>query len=208
MLDENAGLQTVNLTGISSGATNEFQTLTVTATSSNPALIPTPAVNYTSPNSTGSISFTPVASAFGSATVTVTVNDGGASNNVVSRSFSVIVNQVDLPPTITAIPNQVIATNTPTQPIGFVIGDPDTPITNLTLSASSDNVTLVPTANIVFGGSGTNRTVTVTPATNTAGLADITVTVSDGITNASSTFMLTVEARPSPPRNLRLTAGP
>ena len=52
-INENAGLQTVNLSGITSGATNEVQTLTVTTASSNPALIPTPAVTYTSPNTTG-----------------------------------------------------------------------------------------------------------------------------------------------------------
>ena len=33
---ENAGQQTVNLSGIGTGAANETQTLTVTATSSNP----------------------------------------------------------------------------------------------------------------------------------------------------------------------------
>src|ERR1039457_4412832 len=38
-INENAGLQTVNLSGITSGATNESQTLAVTATSSNPGLI-------------------------------------------------------------------------------------------------------------------------------------------------------------------------
>ncbi len=66
-INENAGLQTVNLSGITSGATNEIQTLTVTASSSNPGLIPTPTVTYTSPNTTGSIAFTPVAYGFGSA---------------------------------------------------------------------------------------------------------------------------------------------
>ena len=60
-INENAGLQTVNLSGITSGATNEIQTLTVTATSSNTGLIPNPTVTYTSPNTTGSITFTPVA---------------------------------------------------------------------------------------------------------------------------------------------------
>ncbi|MCX8092450.1 MAG: immunoglobulin domain-containing protein, partial [Verrucomicrobiae bacterium] len=73
----------------------------VTATSSNPALIPNPTVSYTSPNSTGSLTFTPVANAFGTATLTVTVNDGGASNNIISRSFTVTVNA---PPLITAQP--------------------------------------------------------------------------------------------------------
>jgi hypothetical protein len=208
ILNENAGLQTVNLTGISSGATNEVQTLTVTTSSSNQSLIPTPTVSYTSPGSTGTIRFTPVASAYGSATVTVTVNDGGASNNIVSRSFTVIVNQVNQPPTITAIPNQTIATNTPAGPISFVIGDAETPAANLTLSAGSDNVTVIPNGNILFGGTGANRTVTVTPAADQSGVANITVTVSDGTNVASTTFQVTVESRPEPPRNLHFTAGP
>ena len=73
-INENAPQQTVNLSGITSGATNETQTLTVTATSSSPSVIPNPTVTYTSPNTTGSLTFTPVANAFGSATITVTVN--------------------------------------------------------------------------------------------------------------------------------------
>src|SRR5262249_56892005 len=63
---------TVNLTGISSGASNQVQTLTVNATSSNPGLVPNPTVNYTSPNSTGTLSFTPAAFATGSTTIAVT----------------------------------------------------------------------------------------------------------------------------------------
>ena len=90
-LNENAGAQTVNLSGISSGAANENQTLTITASSSNPGLIPAPAVTYTSPNSTGSLRFTPVSFGFGSATITVSVNDGGSSNNIVARTFTVTV---------------------------------------------------------------------------------------------------------------------
>ena len=40
---------------------NESQTLTVTATSSNPGLIPNPTVTYTSPNATGTLTYTPAA---------------------------------------------------------------------------------------------------------------------------------------------------
>src|SRR5204862_6152458 len=79
-IDEDVGQQTVNLSGISSGAANEVQTLTVTSTSSNPSLIPTPSVSYVSPNATGTLRFTPVANAFGVATITVRVNDGQPSN--------------------------------------------------------------------------------------------------------------------------------
>ena len=60
------------------------------------------------------------------------------------------------------------------------------------MSGSSSNTTLVPNGNIVFGGSGANRTVTVTPAANQSGTATITVTVSDGALTASDTFVLTV----------------
>ena len=52
---------------------------------------------------------------------------------------------------------------------------------------------IVPNANIVFGGSGASRTVTVTPAANrNGGPVVITVTVSDGTFSSSDTFNLTV----------------
>ena len=94
IINENTGLQTVNLSGITSGATNEVQTLMVTAVSDNPGLIPNPNVNYTSPNSTGTLSFAPLTNCYGTAIITVTVNDGGASNNTVAQSFTVTVNYV------------------------------------------------------------------------------------------------------------------
>jgi hypothetical protein len=49
-------------------------------------------------------------------------------------------------------------------PLSFTISDPETPAANLVLGASSSNTTLIPDANIVFGGEGANRTVTITPA--------------------------------------------
>jgi hypothetical protein len=208
-INEGAGLQTVNLSGITSGAANEVQTLTVTASSSNTGLIPTPAVSYTSPNTTGSIGFTPVASAYGSATITVTVNDGGTSNNIVSRSFTVTVNQVIPPPTISSITNLIIAVDSATAPIPFIIGSTTTPAANLTLSGSSDNPTLVQTADIAFGGTGSSRTVTVTPEPGQTGLANITLTVSDGTNIANSVFLLSVRQRPAAPGNLRVAGtGP
>ena len=146
-INENAGQQTVNLTGIGTGAANESQTLTVTASSSNTGLIPNPAVTYTSPNATGSIRFTPVANAYGSATITVTVNDGGASNNVVSRTFTVTVNQVNGPPTISTITNRDCCRWTrPPRRSPSPSVTRRLPASSLTVSGSSDNTTLVPNA--------------------------------------------------------------
>ncbi len=89
-----AGTQMVTLTGITAGA-SEVQTLTVTATSSNPALIPNPIVTYTSPNNTATLTFAPVANVSGSAVITVTVMDNGGTANggveFVARTFTVQV---------------------------------------------------------------------------------------------------------------------
>ena len=82
--------QTLGFTNVTTGATNEGQTLSVTVISSVTAVVPTPTVTYTSPNATGSLSANPTAT-IGVSTVTVTVNDGGASNNLATGSFLVYV---------------------------------------------------------------------------------------------------------------------
>src|SRR5204862_6127416 len=99
---------TINLTGISSGATTESQSLTLTATPSNPGLIPTPTVIYTSPNPTGSLRFTPAANASGSATISVTVNDGQSQNSTLTRTFTVTVQPVNDAPRVNAGPDGTV----------------------------------------------------------------------------------------------------
>jgi hypothetical protein len=78
-------------------------------------------------------------------------------------------------------------------PISFQVGDNETAANNLLLSAASSNLTLVPEENMVFGGSGSNRTVAITPAANQFGSGQITLTVSDGSLIASSTFTFGVD---------------
>src|SRR5258705_9083440 len=65
----------------------------------------------------------------------------------------------------------------------------------LTLSATSSDESVVPAANIVFSGSGADRTATITPALNAFGSSTITITVHDangGI--ASDSFVLAVNS--------------
>ena len=101
-----------------------------------------------------------------------------------------------LPPQISDITNRTVAINTNTGPIPFTIDDGDTVLSGLTLSRGSSNTNLVPTNNIVFGGTGSNRTVTVTPVAGQTGTATITVSVSDGVNTGSDSFVLTVSATP------------
>ncbi|MCF7730619.1 MAG: DUF6055 domain-containing protein [Akkermansiaceae bacterium] len=122
-------------------------------------------------------------------------------NNVVAnRSIgATFVAGTNTPPTISTIATQEIAANTSTGALAFTVGDAQTPAVSLTLSGSSDNPALVPTANIVFGGSGANRTVTVTPAAAMSGSATITLTVGDGTATGASEFVLNVTTPPGAP---------
>jgi hypothetical protein len=104
-------------------------------------------------------------------------------------------------PTISNLANQTINETSHTGALAFTVGDVETAAASLTVSGSSSNTALVPNAAIVFGGSGANRTVTVTPAANQSGTATITITVSDGALAASTTFVLSVNSAagvPSP----------
>ena len=128
-ISEDAAEQTVSLAGINTGA-SEDQPLRVTATSDNAGLIPDPTVTYTSPNATGSIAFTPVADEHGSATITVTVEDGGLDQNLatpednatVSQTFTVMVESVMDRPVLdtTASPQLVPVIEDSGVPVGAI----------------------------------------------------------------------------------------
>ena len=103
------------------------------------------------------------------------------------------------PPTLSVLANHTIAEDTSTGPIFFTVGDPDHAPAALTVSAVSGNPTLVPASGLVFGGSGSNRTLTVTPAAHRWGTATITVRVSDGALVTARAFVLTVTPVNDPP---------
>ena len=163
--------------------------LTVSGSSNNTTLVPNANIVFGGSGANRTVTVTPAANQNGTATITVSVSDGQFT---VSSNFLVTVTAVNDAPTISDISDQTIARNGNTGPLAFTVGDLETAAGSLTVSGSSDNTTLVPNGNIVFGGSGASRTVTVTPATGQTGTATITVTVSDGQLTASDTFVLTV----------------
>jgi PKD repeat protein len=161
--------------------------LTVTGSSSNTALVPNANIVFGGSGSNRTVTVMPVAGQAGSATITVTVSDGG-----LAASDTFVLSVANTPPTISDIANRTVNEDTSTGAVSFTVGDAQTAAASLTVSGSSSNTTLVPNANIVFGGSGANRTITATPAANQFGSATITVTVSDGSLSASDAFVLTV----------------
>jgi VCBS repeat-containing protein len=170
-------------------------TLTVALTSSNTALVPnSPSSNivFTGSGGSRSVSITPLANQTGATLIGLTVSD--ASTSAVDF-FTLTVNPTGAP-TISAIGPQTTARNTATPPIAFTIADPDTALGSLQLSHTSSNPAVVEDgvagSSVVFGGTGPNRTVAITPKTGAVGSTTISINVSDGPSTATTTFVLSV----------------
>jgi uncharacterized delta-60 repeat protein len=222
VVNEDASQQTVNLSGITAGG-NESQPLRVTAKSSNISLIPNPSVNYTSANTTGSISFAPMPDHFGLATITVTVEDGGLDGNLsttgdnatYSRTFQVTVNPVNDLPTLDSLNNITINQNAPEQAVnlsGITAGGHESQ--PLRVTASSNNTGLIPNPTVNYTSANTTGSISFTPVANQSGVATITVTVEDGgldgnlnTTADNATFSRTFTVSVTPPPEITVT-GP
>ncbi|PYJ05448.1 MAG: hypothetical protein DME25_08410, partial [Verrucomicrobia bacterium] len=128
----------------------------------------------------------------------VTATD--ANSGLTSRSFGLTVNSVNDLPLISSIPNQTINENTSTAPIAFLVSDVETLPAALSVVPSSSNSILLPAGGMVLNGTGTNRTLVLTPASNQFGSAVVTLTVTD--TNGGESkgkFRLTVTQTVGPP---------
>ena len=161
--------------------------------SSNPSVIPPGNISFGGYDSSRTVNVT-AGNEPGSSILTVYVID--TAGRADSASFTVTVLPANTVPIISAISRTNTTANTATPAIGFTVSDLETPAASLTLSATSANTTLVPNANIVFGGNDNDRDVTINPASGQTGVAPITVTVSDGTNTASSSFAVMVTPSP------------
>lgn len=104
------------------------------------------------------------------------------------------------PPNLSLITNQTTFEDTSTPAIAFTLSDAETPAASLVVSATSSNPSLLPAVGIALGGSGANRTLTLTPARDQSGVATLSVVVKDGGgLTATNRFELTVIPVNDPP---------
>jgi hypothetical protein len=145
-----------------------------------------------------------VPDAYGQTTITVTASDGVASSQ---QTFSLVVTNVNDPPTISAIGPKTINEDTSLSPQMFTVADIDNISPDFVVTASSSNQALVPNAQLfvaacpIYCGDVNTWTIEATPIANAFGTTTITLTASDGALQASTSFVLTVNdvAEPTDP---------
>ncbi len=190
--DTSTGLLNFSVSDIDTSPVN----LTVTGASSNLTLVPLSGIAIVGTGANRTVQITPAANQTGSTTITLTVNDGSATS---IDTFVVTVAPLPDPPTISHIADRNTNEDTPTPNLSFIVGDLDSPATGLTVTAVSSNPELVPNANLVLAGTGTNRTLTVIPLANLSGVVTVTLTVSDGVLSMQDSFVVTVVPVDDPP---------
>jgi VCBS repeat-containing protein len=101
-------------------------------------------------------------------------------------------------PVIGTIADQELGAGVTSDPLAFTVGDAETAATDLIVTAASSDQAVVADGDLILGGSGADRTVTV--GAGAAGTATIGLTVTDGEgKSAVSSFVVTVSAVADPP---------
>jgi VCBS repeat-containing protein len=142
-------------------------------------------------NPNGSFTYTPAANYNGEDSFTYRASDGSLTSS--PATVTITVTAVNDKPTVTVAAGGSCGTDDRSGTVNLTVGDVESAAGALTLSATSSNPTLVPKNNVVFGGSGATRTVTVSAVSGRTGTAAVTVTVGDD-GKATDTVQLTVRA--------------
>ena len=178
----------ITLTGISTGSRSNVP-VRFTVSSTNSILLPGLNVNYTPGASSATLAIVPAAELSGTATVTVTMEDGGpdnnlattADNNVRIRNFVVEVKPVNDAPTLNSLSNLTIREDAPLQTVslaGITAGGGESQPLRITVVSSNPAVIPAPTVN--YTSAAATGTIQFKPAALKSGTVTLTVQVEDG----------------------------
>jgi len=199
--DTSSGPIPFKIGNVISPATN----LSLAVVSGDEQLLPSTGIALGGSGVERTLSIAPAANQFGSTVITLVLNTGSAT---VLRPISVTVEPVNDAPLISSIDyvqgSQPITGGVPLGPLPFTVGDIDNPVGNLTITATSSNLQILPLSNIFITGSGANRAITVISDPSYAGTVTVTVIVSDGVNTTSTSFTFRSGSR----RFMPVLAGP
>jgi YVTN family beta-propeller protein len=132
-------------------------------------------------NATGTFAGLPDGAEIATSQVRMRIRYQPAGCGTPTVACTVNLEVVDAAPTVTAglAGDQRTNRNRVFGPTAFTVGDDATAPANVMLTATSSSPAVVPNANIVFGGSGASRTVTITPAPDAEGVTTIAIRLTD-----------------------------
>lgn len=126
-------------------------------------------------------------------TLLLQVSDGVHTSAVESIAVSVV--DVNEPPEISAIADLIANEDERLGPIPFLIRDPESSAHTLDVSVTTSHPSLINIADIVVGGTGTNRFIQIQPVEDAyGGPVVVSVTVSDGVLSTSNSFQITLNS--------------
>jgi len=126
----------------------------------------------------GSFDYEPVTDFNGMDSFTYMANDGALDSNV--ATVDITVGAVNDAPTIAVVGGACTSDTAAMGRLDLTVGDVESAASSLTLSATSSNQALLPDANLVLGGSGADKTLTLSAVAGASGSATVTVEVDDG----------------------------
>ncbi|MFA0964662.1 Calx-beta domain-containing protein [Roseivirga sp. BDSF3-8] len=129
--------------------------------------------------------------------------DGTEFSN--SASVNLNVRPVNDPPVISPIDDIVIGVGEVIPVSLFTVTDPDSDLSEITVTASTDNNALINSLDVTDNGGG-DYSLTIT-VNNAAGIAIVTVTASDGQDQSTQTFLFQLEPRITDVPNLLIING-
>lgn len=174
----------IHLSGISDGDRDVEQTISVTATSDNTAVIDEVEVQYSNSGKYGMLLFT--AQAPGVANITVTVTDEDGADSTVTFKVSAY-SSLNASPVIDQVGKVTVVNNAGQQTITLTgIGDGDGSDQHLDITAASSDETVIPAPVISYTQGESTASVTYTPAAGKVGASTITVSISDDGGTASN----------------------
>jgi hypothetical protein len=164
--------------------------VTVSAVSSNTNVVPNEQIVLNGTDTNRTATLTANSNLFAGTTISmIAAGPCGATNQT---NFILLV--TNFPPQFSSIAAQRGPINAAIGPIAFAVSDFETPADQLTLAVQSSNGSVLPTNQVVLGGSGTNRTVTIIPGTNFAGTATVTLMATDSLgASGSVNFSVTLD---------------
>lgn len=185
-IDAVAGIQTsvgkettITLTGISDGNGSVVQPVSISAESNNTGVIANDIdIIHDDGSSYATLTFTPAGA--GTATLTVSLDDQQAADNLTQTSFDVeVLDSWNNKPTLQNIPNMEFLSDAGEQDIALSgISDGDDGSQVLIISASSSDPSIVPDP-VVEYNSGTSGNLKLTPVAGEVGIVTITLTLND-----------------------------